>query len=166
MYLTETILQRQLPFAQLQYLSLYSLLYIVTAHDLWMYKNCIATTVHIQTTSLIISIHIDGARIDFPPLVPKEAVATLMAQMTAAAASAAASSVGLSPNMMPSTSTTSEIVQQAMWLSRAQKLLEEEHQRNFLFKENSASTDSSELAMALLHQGSFNIFIKQYKIFY
>ena len=130
-----------------------------------MYKNCIATTVHIQTTSLNIFINIDGARIDFPPMVPKEAMATLMAQMTAAAASAAASSVGLPPNMMPSSSTTSEIVQQAMWLSRAQKLLEDEQQRNFLLRENISTTDSSELAMSILHQGlkySFYIFINQH----
>ena len=96
---------------------------------------------------------VDGTRIEFPPLVSKESVATLMAQMTAAAASAAASSAGLPAHLIPSTSEATDFVQQAMWMSRAQKLLEDEHHRNSLFKEICSTKDSSELAMALLHHG-------------
>ena len=100
---------------------------------------------------------VEGTRINFPPLVPNEAMASLMAQMTAAAASAAASSPGLPKNLIPSSSATSEIVQQAMWLSRAQKLFEDEHQRNLLLKEINSTKDSSDLAVALLHQGMIKL---------
>ena len=84
-------------------------------------------------------------------------MASLMAQMTAAAASAAATSAGLPKNLIPSSSATSEIVQQAMWLSRAQKLFEDEHQRNSLLKEINSTKDSSDLAAAFLHQGMIRL---------
>ena len=104
-----------------------------------------------------IYIFVDGTRITFPPLVTNEAMASLMAQMTAAAASAAASSAGLPKNLIPSSSATSEIVQQAMWLSRAQKLFEDEHQKNLLLKEINSTKDSSDLALAFLNQGMIRL---------
>ena len=56
---------------------------------------------------------------DISSLLSKDCVAALMAQMSAAAANP----LVLPPSMMPS---SSEIMHQAMWLSRAQQLLEEQ----------------------------------------
>ena len=106
---------------------------------------------------------LDGARMEFPPLVTKDMISNLMAQMTVAAASAAASSTGLPPNLIPSSAENTDFVQQALWMSRAQKLFEDEQQRNSLFKEICLTKDSSELAMALLHQGK-TISLKYYAI--
>ena len=70
-------------------------------------------------------------------VLPKDVVAALMAQMSAAAANP----LGLPPNMMPS---SSEIMQQAMWLSRAQQLLEQQ-QKN-LKRDGIAVEDSIDLS--------------------
>jgi hypothetical protein len=80
----------------------------------------------------------DGKVMDFPPLAPKDCVAALMAQMSAAAA-AAATSVGLPQNMIP---PASEMVQQAMWITRAQRLIEEQQQRNIALQENSSANST------------------------
>ena len=70
-------------------------------------------------------------------VVPKDVVAALMAQMSAAAANP----LGLPPNMMHS---SSEIMQQAMWLSRAQQLLEQ--QKKNLERDGIAVGDSIDLS--------------------
>ena len=87
--------------------------------------------------------------LDFPPLPNKDTVAALMAQMSAAAA-AAASSVGLPPNMIP---PASEMVQQAMWLTQAQRLLEERQQRSIAPQENISSKDTVDLSTLSTIQG-------------
>ena len=98
----------------------------------------------------------DNKKMDFPALVPSDCVAALMAQMSAAAA-AAASSVGLTPNIVPSHSAASEMVQQAMWLTRAQKLLEEQQKRNITLQENKSAKDSLDLTMTSTIQGMKSI---------
>ena len=86
---------------------------------------------------------------EFPPLAPKDCVAALMAQMSAAAA-AAASSVGLPQNMIP---PASEMVQQAMWITRAQRLIEEQQQRNIALQDSNSGKDSIDMSMAPTVQG-------------
>ena len=88
------------------------------------------------------------------PQVPKDCVAALVAQMSAAAA--AVSSAVLPPGMIPSPSTASAMMQQAMWLSRAHQLIEEQqkqdrqvHRENHGAKESSSLTSSAQVSGAL-----------------
>lgn len=77
---------------------------------------------------------------DFP-LLSKDCITAMMAQMSRAAA--ASSSPNLAPNMITSSLAASEMVHQALLLSRAQQILEDQQQRGMDVRENLADNESS-----------------------
>ena len=90
------------------------------------------------------------------PQVPKDCVAALVAQMSAAAA--AVSSAVLPPGMIPSPSTASAMMQQAMWLSRAHQLIEEQQKQDRqVHRETSLAKESFGLTSAAQVSGALNI---------